>query len=291
VDDTQRIGGIDKRWVFVLVAVGALIPIIHPLGLPVKTTPAVEALFEYMEGLERGDVVMLSFDYGPSSAPELDPMANAILRHCFTRDLRVVVVALFPLGGDNQAKLALETVVPEFDVVEGRDYTYLGYKDGGLAVLRGMATDISAVFPVDDRSIPYNEIPMLEGVRNYDDLKISISLATGIFAEWWAINVNAQYGLPVAVGATAVSAPKYYAYLNAGQMLGLLGGLKGAAEYETLLGEVHPELSERSVLAIRGMDVQSIVHLIIIGFIILGNIVYFVSRSERTRAGGRLGSR
>jgi hypothetical protein len=291
VEGSQRIGGIDKRWVFVLVAVGALIPIIRPLGLPVTTTPAVEALFEYMESLERGDIVMLSFDYGPSSAPELDPMANAILRHCFTRGLRVVVVALFPLGGDNQAKLALQTVVPEFAVVEGEDYAYLGYKDGGLAVLRGMATDISTVFPVDDRGIAYHDIPLLQGVRNYDDIEISISLATGIFAEWWAINVNAQYGQPVAVGATAVSAPKYYAYLNAGQMLGLLGGLKGAAEYETLLGDVYPELRDRSVLAIRGMDVQSIVHLIIIGFIVLGNIVYFFSRSERARAGGKLGSR
>jgi hypothetical protein len=74
-------------------------------------------------------------------------------------------------------------------------------------------------------------------------------------------------------------------------MLSLLGGLKGAAEYETLIGEHYPELKERSQIATRGMDVQSIVHLIIIGFIILGNIVYLISRSERTRAGGRLASK
>jgi len=291
MSDAMKIGGIDKRWVYLLVAIGALIPIIKPLGLPVLSTPAVEALFEKIESLEPGDVIMLSFDYGPSSAPELDPMAESILRHCFQRDISVVVVALFPLGGDNQAKIALNKIVPEFPVVEGEDYVYLGYKDGGLAVLRRMAEDISIVFPQDNRGIPLEDIPLMQRVQNYSDTELSVSLATGIMGEWWAILVNAQFGQPVAVGATAVSAPKYYAYLKAGQMLSLLGGLKGAAEYETLIGEHYPELKERSQIATRGMDVQSIVHLIIIGFIILGNIVYLISRSERTRAGGRLASK
>ncbi len=62
------------------------------------------------------------------------------------------------------------------------------------------------------------------------------------------------------------------------------------AEYEMLLGESYPELKARSNQAVRGMDVQSIVHLIIVGFILLGNVVYFVSRKERGRSGGKLGS-
>ena len=45
--------------------------------------------------------VLLSFDYGPSTAPENDPMATAILRHCFKKDLQVVSIALYPLGGDS----------------------------------------------------------------------------------------------------------------------------------------------------------------------------------------------
>lgn len=290
MDDAQKIGGIDKRWVYVLVAVGALIPILLPMGLPVKTTPAVEQLFDRIESFEPGQVVMVSFDYGPSSAPELDPMADAVLRHCFTKGLRAVVISLFPLGGDNQAKQSLYKVAEEFPVVEGEDYVYLGYKDGGLAVLRRMAEDISIVFPRDTRGVEYSKIPLLQDVWNYSDIEISVSLSTGIIGEWWAILVNAQFGQPVGVGATAVSAPKYYAYLKAGQMVGLMGGMKGGAEYEVLLGNAYPELKSRSNVAIKGMDVQSIVHLIIIAFILMGNLVYLFSRSERKRAGGRLGS-
>jgi hypothetical protein len=287
--ESHNVGGVDRRWVYLLVAVGALFPVLVPLGLPVQTTPAVETLFKRVDSYGPENVVMLSFDYGPSSAPELDPMADALLRHCFSRKVRVVVLALFPLGGPNMALSSLGRVVPEFAAVEGQDYVYLGYKDGSQAVMRRMAEDISAAFPRDNGGTPYDSIPMMRTIRNYGDIDIAISLATGILGEYWANLVNAQFGQTVAVGTTAVSAPKYYAYLKSGQMIGLMGGLKGAAEYEVLLGRSYPELKERSRLACRGMDTQSVVHLIIIVFIVLGNVVFFVSKRERTRAGGRLG--
>lgn len=117
-----------------------------------------------------------------------------------------------------------------------------------------------------------------------------ISLATGVIGEWWANLVNAQFAVPVAVGCTAVSAPKYYAYLRAGQMMSLLGGLKGASEYEKLVRDGYPALAsiydrpeERKVSATTGMDVQSIVHVIIIAFIIFGNVIYFMM----TKQGGK----
>ncbi len=285
------VAGIDRRWVYLLVAVGALLPILVPMGLPIQTTPAVESLFTRLETLGPGDAVMLSFDYGPSSAPELDPMADAILRHCFRREIKVVVLALFALGGPNMAEGSLARARADFPVEEGVDYVYLGYKDGAQAVMRRMAEDISSAFPVDHRGIPLRDLPLMHRVHDYGDIDVVVSLATGILGEYWANLVNAQFGQAVAVGATAVSAPKYYAYLKAGQMVGLLGGLKGAAEYEELLGRAYPELRDQARTARRGMDVQSIVHLIIIGFILLGNIVWLLSKTERSRTGGRLGSR
>jgi hypothetical protein len=61
-------------------------------------------------------------------------------------------------------------------------------------------------------------------------------------------------------------------------MLGMLGGLAGAAEYETLIG--HPGQ------ATEGMRPQSVTHLIIIAFIILGNGMYFLSRRSSGQATG-----
>ena len=55
-------------------------------------------------------------------------------------------------------------------------------------------------------------------------------------------------------------------------MVGLLGGMKGAAEYE--------KLSENQGRAMRGMDPQSIIHFLIIFFVILGNVGYFISKKK-----------
>jgi hypothetical protein len=279
---------IDRRYIYLLVAIGALIPIIRPIGLPVAPTSPVKGLFDKIETLEPGDAVMVSFDYGPSSEPELNPMADAIMRHLFMRDIRMVAVAIFPLGGVSMAIREVEKISSEFDVEYGVDYVNLGYKDGGQAPMKAMGVSIREVFPYDVDGRPTDTMPLVNDVANYDDVAIVISLATGIIGEWWANLVNAQFGVPVGVGCTAVSAPKYYAYLRSGQMIGVLGGLKGASEYEKLLtdryalaSQVYDDPEEKKRSATTGMDVQSIVHIIIIAFIVFGNTMYFMSRKAK----------
>lgn len=283
---------IDRRIIYLVVAIGALIPIIRPIGLPVVPTDPVRGLFDKLESLEPGDAVMISYDYGPSSEPELNPMSAAILRHCFAKDLRVMIMAIFPLGGVNMAIREVARIASEYpDLEYGVDYVNLGYKDGGQAPMKAMAVSIGEVFPGDVDGNDTSQMPIVNEVRNYDDVKVVISLATGIIGEWWADLVNAQFGVPVAVGCTAVSAPKYYAFLRANQMIAVLGGLRGASEYEELLKrkyewarKVYSEPSEMKVSATTGMDVQSIIHVIIIAFIIFGNVMYFASGKQK---GGR----
>jgi hypothetical protein len=279
---------VDRRIIYLLVAIGALIPIIRPIGLPTVPTEPVWKLFNRIEELGPDDAVIISFDYGPSSEPELNPMAQAILRHCFQRRVKVLVMALFPLGGVNMAISQLDRIAGEFDGLEyGVDYVNLGYKDGAQAAMKRMDISIEALFPADVNGDPIADMPVMTGARNYDDISVVISLATGIIGEYWVNLVNAQFGVPVAVGCTAVSAPKYYAYLRAGQMMSLLGGLKGGSEYEKLLVDKYdfarelyetPEIKVSSAMA--GMDVQSIVHMIIIVFIIFGNAMYFLMKKQ-----------
>jgi hypothetical protein len=84
----------------------------------------------------------------------------------------------------------------------------------------------------------------------------------------------------MAFGTTAVMAPDAYPYLQAGQIEGMMGGLKGAAEYENLIG--------RLGLGTRGMPAQSWAHVLVIVFIALGNVGFFVTR-RRGREAGRGG--
>jgi len=286
----DRLFSVDRRWIFLFVMLAVAVPILFPLGLPVTTTGSTRAAFEYIESLHAGDIVWLSYDYGPSSAPENDPMAEAFLRHCFVKDVRVVMCALYPLGGLSLMNASAARVAREFPEKKyGTDYVNLGYKDGPEAVMRRLGENIADAFPTDVNGTPIEGMPIFQGIRTIGQFKVVFTVATGLIGEYWITLVNAQFGTPVIIGPTAVSAPKYYAFLNSGQLKGMLGGMKGAAEYEQLLARAYPAMSEfyhrtRLFTGTKGMDAQTGIHAVIVGFIFLGNVAFLLARRREGRA-------
>lgn len=285
----ERLLRMDRRWIFLFVLLSVAIPIVVPLGLPVTTTESTRKAFEFIEAMKPGDTVLISFDYGPSSAPENDPMAEAVMRQCAIKRLRFVVIALYPLGGLNLANNAVAKVAAEFpDLKYGVDYVNLGYKDGASAVMRRMGDDIAGAFPTDEAGTPLSQIPLMKGIGSLRQVQLVFTVATGIIGEWWITQVHPQAGTPIIIGPTAVSAPKYYAFLNSGQLEGMLGGMKGAAEYEKLMRAAHPEMerfysSTRAFTATKGMDGQTVMHTVVLLFILLGNLAFFLSQKKAVR--------
>lgn len=286
----ERLLNLDRRWIFLFVLLSVATPIIVPIGLPVTITGATRSAFDFMEGLREGDYVWISVDYGPSSAPENDPMVEAVMRQCALKKLRFVVIALYPLGGLGLANNAVAKIAEELpDLRYGVDYVNLGYKDGAAAVMRRLGEDIAGAFPTDVNGTPLSEIPMMKSLHDIKQVQVIFTAATGLIGEWWITQVHSQVGTPVIIGPTAVSAPKYYAFLNSGQLVGMLGGMKGAAEYESLLRRQYPTLAKfyrttRDFTATKGMDAQTVIHTVILAFIVLGNYAYFRHRMKERRA-------
>src|SRR5437867_13067684 len=139
----DRLASIDRRIVYLVMGLAVLVPIVFPIGLRVAITPSTELAFEAIEKLPEGSRVLVSFDHGTSHAAENDPMAAAVLRHCVARNLKVVALALFPIGGDSVARDRIEDLAKDFpDKKYGIDFVNLGYKDGGQAAMKGMGQDI-----------------------------------------------------------------------------------------------------------------------------------------------------
>jgi hypothetical protein len=85
--------------------------------------------------------------------------------------------------------------------------------------------------------------------------------------------VGTRYGVTIGGGVTAVTAPEMYPYIQSGQLVGLLAGMKGAGEYEQIVN--------RPGLGVAGMVAQSSVHLMVVAFIAFANIVYFLEKRRR----------
>lgn len=271
------LANIDRRIIFLTIGLAVTIPLLVPLGMPVKVTSQAKAIYDTVEKLPPGSFVLVSFDYDPAAAPEVHPMAISFIRHCFLKKHRVIIMALWPQG----AQLAVNAVAElarEFNLQYGVDYVNLGYKVGGPVVIKGIGTSFADVFPADMDGRPITSLPLMSDCRTLSDVALVMDLSAGdpgIPA--WVMVANALFHRPIAGGCTAVSAPQFYPYLQTKQMIGLLGGLKGAAEYESL--------TAYAGAATRRMDSQSVAHLVIIIFIIFANISYFILRRAGKKGG------
>jgi len=269
----KYVQNLDRRIIFLFVGLGTVLPIIFPIGFPISVTAPVQIIYDRIEAMEPGSVLLLSFDYGPSSAPELTPMADAVMRHCARRKIKVVGLSYLILGGADMAEAVMSEVGRDLGLEYGVDYVNLGFKSGAPAPMIRLARDFHGVFPLDNRGNKVADLPLMRKVRSYADIDFIVELAATMLGDYWINVVNARFGEEMAMGTTAVSAPRYYAFLESGQLTGLMGGLKGAAEYEVLI-------NQRGIAA-RGMDAQRIVHIMIILFVLLGNVIFFLERSTK----------
>ncbi|NLO06151.1 MAG: hypothetical protein GX131_10030 [candidate division WS1 bacterium] len=272
----DRLLALDRRYVFIGIALAVTIPIITALTLPLgEPAPPTVAVYEFIEGLEPGDVVMVAIDYSPSSMPELHPQAIALVRHALQKDLRVISVTLNPQG-TALARDLMARVGAEVGAEDGVDYVHLGFKPGGSQVILGMGESIRQVYPTTADGRPTGTLPVMEGVNTYADIALLVDFAAGNLPFAWIAYAGERYNQDLAAGITAVMATDLYPYLQSGQLVGVINGLKGAAEYEVLLG-----VEGLQAPGMLGMSAQSIAHLLIIFLVIFGNIAYFASSRRR----------
>ena len=265
----EKLMSIDRRIVFILVAIAVIIPTLLKVRFPITVSPPTKSVYDFIDELPPDSTILMAFDYGPSSLAELEPMAVAVLRHCFKNRVRVIGMTLFNYGARLGDRVMSETAA-EMGAVDGEDYVFLGFRPGGISVILGMGTAIDSVFNADYQGKPLSEIPMMRDLKNYDQIALVLDLASSATPNTWIAYINTKYKQQVAAGVTGVMVSEYYPFIQSGQLVGLMPGLLGAAEYETLI--------DTPANATAGMSVQSFVHLLVVALVIIGNVAFFIQR-------------
>ena len=288
-----RLQAIDRRWIYLVIWVVVMVPLIFPFIIRPVATPPVQSLFTYIDTMPENKALIISVDYTPDSQAELQPMLIALLRHAFAvhRPVGVLAMAVQGLGiGED----ALRQVTAEFNahakanadsVLNGRDYVYWGWTTPVVTVMLGMGQRIAKVFPVDYYGQRTESLPVMKRLKNYDDAGILVTVAASAFPLSWINLAQTQFGVHLGAGITAVSAADFYPYVNSGQLNGMLAGMKGAAEYEELLEQQMVKNGMDWHLRRRGteaMSSQAAAHIAIIAFIIIGNIGFFATRRRKS---------
>ncbi|MFQ6612488.1 MAG: hypothetical protein ACE5D2_05240 [Fidelibacterota bacterium] len=268
-----KLGHVDRRWIFLIIALVVALPLFFPLGLPIRPTNATQVVYDAVEALPPDSKVLVSFEYGPSTKPEIHPMAIAILRHLFRNGHKVYVTCLWP-DGQFMAEEALNQVAEkEYNLTYGQDYVLLGFRPGNEAVVKGVVSNLRKMYTVDARGTLIDKIPMMDGVNNFDDFAFLFSASAGYPGTVeWVQYASDPTGVPMSTGTTSIQVNEVMPYIQSGQVKGILAGMPGAAEYEALIN--------KPGIGTSGMDAQSIAHLVIVLFIVLGNIGFFIERKR-----------
>ena len=281
------LGSLDRRIIFLIVGLSVLIPLIQPewVNFPIRPTPESQIVFDEINKLNAGDKILLSFEYGPSTKPEIHPMAIAILKHLYAKNIQVYGFALWP-DGNFMSTEAFSEVSDDYDKKYGVDYVNLGYKPGGEAVIKGIASDIRTLYTVDLQGTSINDIPMMKDVVNIEDFDFVFSLSAGYpGSKEWVQYACDPKNIPLSTGCTSIQVTDIMPYVENDQIRGILAGMPGAAEYESL---VEAELEKMKIAVKPGeasgmMAAQSIAHVVIVLFIIFGNISYFITRKKNRK--------
>ena len=268
---------LDRRIIFLLVFIGVALPTMIKVGLPIETTENVQMVYDLVENTPESSPVLISFDYDPSTKPEIHPQATAVIKHALRKKHKIICMALWPMGVKMCEQIFTTLEEEGITPVYGEDWVNVGYKSGGAISLKALGKDFKKVFTQDTNGTMIDDIPALQGIRNLQDFQYVMSFSAGVpgIKEWVQVGHD-MYKTPVSGGVTAVSAPSIMPYVNEQkQLTGLLGGMKAAAEYEKLIGIPGT--------ATQGMDAQSFAHLIIIILILIGNINYFHNKKVKAQ--------
>ena len=289
------LGSLDRRIIFLLIGLSVLIPLIKPdwLSLPIKIDQNTEIVFDTVSNLKEGDKVLLSFAYGASTKPEIHPMAVALLKHLFSKGVYVYIVSLWPEGPIMANQALSDALNSRLFADSVPEYVQFDYKVGGFVVIKGIADNLREIYKQDINGKSIDQINIMNGINSVKDFDLVFDFSAGVpgNAEWVQYACDPK-GVPLSSGCTSIMVTDAIPYVESGQLKGILAGMPGAAEYEKLVYDYmileqnnNNKYIVSDVMVERGkahsrMSAQSVAHLLMVLFIIIGNLAYYFNRRE-----------
>ncbi|HOD67000.1 MAG TPA: hypothetical protein PLR32_07410 [candidate division Zixibacteria bacterium] len=266
-----------RHWIFLGLGAAVVAAMALQVNLQVPASDDTLGMHRFIEEVPAGSTIIVSFDHEASSLPEIRPLALAVLRHAFSRNLKIVGTALLAEGTGVGYRLVQQTA-REYDKRYGEDWVYLGFKPQYIAAILSMGESFAKTWPEDYLGRPYTDLPMLAEIETYGQIAGVVSVADGSLTTHWIEYAASRYRVRVAAAVTAAMVTTYDPYLASGQLQAMVGGLRGAAEYEQLIA--------RGGGGERGMLAQTVSHLYVVALIVVGNLVFFATRRREKGGGG-----
>lgn len=267
----QRLMNLDRRIIYLAMLVLVSLPLLNPLGIPLKINKGTRDVYEQLNAVPAGKRVLFSINYDPTSAADIAPQATVMLDHLMSKNVKVALVC-FSSAGPN---LIEGLIAPHLAAgkVYGEDLVNLGFIAGGETAIRNFGRDVVGTAKADYHGASLSTMPILRGVADVRDFElVFVFHGYNPGVQEWVRQVQGALKIRLLAGVVSVSVPEVMPFYTSGQLSGLTQGLRGAAEYELLV--------QKPGSAVAKMDAQSLGHLVIIFFIAVGNIGFLAKKDK-----------
>jgi len=277
-----KLQNIDRRVLYLLLTAVIAVPLlVRPSRHPHVIFSEVENAYATIDAVPEDKIVIVSTVWSAGTSAENRPQTEAVMRHMFDKGIKFVVISWDAVGAELTYDVGLE-LEKELGKEYGKDWVHVGYRIPQIyAVVSGMAEDFQGVMEHDRFKTKLSEIPVTKHVKNHEQIGAVIEITPSGTVGSWIAYFNMPYHVPLVYCPTAVMAAEAYPFLDSGQMAGMVNGVIGAAQYETLIGREN----ERTYAAAASWALSS-AHVFIILLIILGNIGYLAARRSGRGGGG-----
>lgn len=263
----------------VLVIATAVFLVVKVKAVMYVSKPARD-IYDAIETVPDDKIIIISCSWAPGTIGENGPQTEALVRHCFKAGKRFAIFGWIDPAGPTLAQAIAERYQAQYGRRYGRDWVNWGFNTGGIPMIRGLAKNIPGTIKQDVLHTPIAKIPAMDGIRDIHDVGLVIEVTASASLGAWVDFIYGIYRTPLGYACTGVMAPEAFPFYDAGQIVGVLKGLAGAAEYETLMGYEGD--------ALKRMPAQSSAHAVMIGLVVLGNIIHFRARRRGEAPGRRL---
>lgn len=269
----------DSRVVFASVILVMCFALMHPMGIAIIPSPDTIKVYDLVNSLPPGSIIFLGMDYTPAAVPEKEPSVISMIRQGWSRGLRFVAVGVDSQMAGDLTDQAFNQVLPEFpDKKYGVDWVNIGYKPGYEVLLQRMLVSmVDACMNTDAHGNKLDSMPIMKDFQTIKQAGLLTTFYSGETPSKYVKHIAEPYHIPLVVCPGTGGVPTVMPLVASGQVAGVLVGMKGAAEYEQL---VHKPGN-----ATRGLDAQSLVHLLVIAFVIIGNIGYYANKKGQPASG------
>ena len=267
---------LDQRIIYAMLFIALAFPILHPVILPMDIQAYSQESFDFADSIPAGSVVLIEGGLNAATYPQGGPGLEVQIVHMLRKDVKLI---FFSINTETAAwtatsiNNALARLPAGVAAENGVNWVHMGYVPGGESGTAALANDIRSVKSEDHYGTPIEQLPLMQNINMASDF-------AAVF--WWGGSegsipygvrqIVTPFGVPMTGMCTTNEVPNYTPYINSGQLHGIIGGVRGSAEYEYLMSMPGLALGQAMATNFGG--------LLWVFLVVLGNVLYFIARRE-----------